>query len=285
MMASCLVVGGNNGRGGSGSGGAAGGSGGSGSSGGNGNAATSLQCFHAIVQKCQHELARIGDMIQTIQEKRRYPHTGFYQKNWGAVNQVNCRTIDLIRSVQNMNGVLRPDAMNDIYQANLRFQLAVQNIVLTRAMLSSALDEFIKRVADYEVLLRGGGGSGRGTSEDAVSSTTPDDDNKSALSSKLAEIQSNITVMQSFLNQSPMLSCPIRMELHLMDIYDNFDDSVAVHHLLTDENALNLLPSERQPIYHEWERIASEQVVKQKFIEISQNMRGNRSNSGTSVGR
>lgn len=305
MAASCLSM--NSGIGGSGGasggrrgGSSSGGSSGSGGSGGSGSGATctggtatSLECFRAIVNKCNGELEYTGNMINTIRQKRRFPHTGFYQKNWSAVNQVNCRTIDLIRSVQNMNGTLRPDSMLDIYQANLRFQLAVQNLVLTRAMLSTSLDEFITRVADYEALIRSSAIPVAAASpvatyaddDNLVSSTTTDDElssssREAALSAKLGEIQSNITVIQSFLNQSPMLSNPIRMELHLMEIYDDFDDSVAVHRLLTDPNALSLLPNDRQSIYHDWNYIASEEVVKNKFVEVTQNFRNNARRGG-----
>jgi hypothetical protein len=314
-----------------------------------------MECFRAIVEKCNNELFKTGEMINTIRYKRRFPHTGFYQKNWGAMNQVNCRTIDLIRSTQHRmrgggGGVPAPGAgpssyqpgssaaaagsvagsygidnntLLDIYNANLRFQLSVQNLVLTRTMLSTALDEFINRVAEYESMLSSGAGGassasgaggagGAGGSEQAVSSTTLElptaqhfdvtsssattaagygrnsglstaavaarQRREAALSAKLSEIQNNITIIQSFLNQAPMLSCPIRMELHLMDIYDDYDDSVAVHHLLSDQHTVDTvhqIAAHLPPVFHDWNLIASEEVVRHKFHEITQNLRRN----------
>lgn len=260
-----------------------------------------MRCFQAVLDKCNDELVKSGNLIYALRYKRRYPHTGFFQKNWGQLNQMNCRTVDMIKSSQNLNVPLRPRTLLEIHQANVRFQMAVQNLVLTRSMLSTAVDELMAKMSSYNELLlqqqQGTTGQNNESDNDSesmvVSSSTtafenPEDSSANAapsssiesqLRSKLSEIQMHMNIVQSFLNQLPMLSCPLRMELHLMEIYDNYDDSETVHLLLIDPTtaaAINQNATNRGaviPVVHDWEEITSESTVRRKFEEITNNLR------------
>lgn len=262
---------------------------------------TSMECYRAIINKCTEELVKTADLISRIRFKRRYPHTGFYMNNWGRLNQTCYRTVDTLKAVHNMNNQLRPDIMENIYWANVRFQNSLRHLVMTRALLSASLDQFIARIQEYELLQRreaelahgsADGAERMDESDDGVSSTTVGNPSNAStsqnLADKLLQVQRDIVVIQSFLNQIPAFVALARMEEHWMHIYDEYDDSLVVHQLLTDPSALSLLHATNSrpdgtdrlpPVVHNWDDVVSEEAVKRKFQHIMQSLR-NRRNGG-----
>lgn len=265
---------------------------------------TNMECFQRVVMKCNTELVRSSDLVNAVRSKRAYPHSGFYQENWGAMNQLNYRVVDTLKSVHSMNSRLSPETLSAIYRANIRFQMAVQNTVLTANLLAAALNEFIQRVKEYEQLLLNNTETEtvvaekvttvdeNGVSSSGTISVEPSGSSGKQLPekirSKLIEVQRNMAILQSFLNQLPMQSMLIELENHMMEIYDNYDDSTVVHHLLSDPAALSMLNSGREtlpPILHDWNSLTSEELIQRRFREIGNNMRERRSPSTREVQR
>lgn len=258
---------------------------------------TNMECFQRVVLKCNTELLRSSDLVNAVRSKRVYPHTGFYQENWGALNQLNYRVVDTLKSVHSMNSRLSPETLKAIYRANIRFQMAVQNTVLTANLLAGALNEFIQRVKEYEQLLlntpevvaeRTTNADENGVSSSGSVSIVLGSDSNSGeverqlpekIRSKLIEVQRNMAILQSFLNQLPAQSMLIELENHMMEIYDNYDDSTIVHHLLSDPAVLSMLNSGGEtlpPMVHDWNALTSEELIQRRFQEIGNNMRDRR---------
>lgn len=268
-----------------------------------------LQCFKAVLLKCDEELVRAGEVIGKLQGGRMYPHSGYFQQFYGSPGQVNCRTKDKLASIQGAINRLQPAEMRDIYRANIRFQLSLQHVVLTRHMLTLAVNTFIDKVTDYEMLLakRGARGSLDESSAAPSTTTTPYDDEVAVSSTTIntpascptateldrqiqessTEVNNKLIMIQMMLNQLPMLMAPLHVELRLMRIYDNYDDSVIVHQLLTNPAALAMITpwngggggggnathqqqQQPPPLMHDWDRLISETAVQNLYRGVGQ---------------
>lgn len=263
-----------------------------------------IECFSAVLHKCRAQYEWSRGLIEKVRARKQYPHTGFFQQHFGAPDQVNCRTRDLLQNVQSMNTAITPALMADIYQSNLRFQISIMNLMMTNRMLESSLKDFMDHVNTYESLVyqqyeqqqanQSSGVNETSTVETAVVSTTytndepvsssglvieePSGSASSAGSALLqairtagAQISRHMKLIPTMLNQIPLLASPLAVELRLMDIYDDYDDSPMMHRLLTDRELLSMVQpadlgvtaggaSRLPPLMHNWDKLLSQNV-------------------------
>lgn len=269
-----------------------------------------IECFSAVLNKCRAQYEWSTDLIEKVRARKQYPHTGFFQQHFGAPDQVNCRTRDLLQNVQSMNTTITPALMADIYQSNLRFQISIMNLAMTNRMLESSLTDFMEHVNTYESLVyqryeqqQARQSSAMNESSvvetTAVVSTTYTNDDEPVSSSGLIieepsssssslpndgssllraiqaagmQISRHMKLIPTMLNQIPLLANPLAVELRLMDIYDDYDDSPMMHRLLTDRNLISLIQpadlgvtaggtSRIPPLMHNWDKLLSHNVT------------------------
>lgn len=254
-----------------------------------------------ILEKCNVALVDGVATLQRLESVHRRPHTSFYQRRFGDINCMNYRTSDTISSHYRQRSTVQNDTIVDIFKANVRFQAAVKGSIVARHMLIELVDKFNVALDDLSRLEQQVTTTTTTTTTSPIATTRNNDavvaavteeevrnvrvtaDDDLGVSSTVStapmdsrSITERIIVrkrqlerltrsIQTMINQLVFWCGCLKIELQLLSIYDNYDDSDFVHEFLVQHSNVlqNLCPEgASHALQHEWSALTSSEAIR-----------------------
>lgn len=223
----------------------------------------------AIVDKCNVALNDANEVVRSLEEHKHFPHTSFFQRWFGDVQMLNERTSDVVRRFVTRAGRFPDDAtIVDVFKANVRFQTILKTMWVVRYLLDNTLSKFVQGMREGRYYQRHQQQQQQqpivvSSTDGGEPSSSEHDEDTTGTRNELRRMSMTI---QSLLNQLPMLTGLLRVELDLLRVYDYCDDTYAVHEFLADPRCLAVMrrscPRVADTLVHEWSAITSDDAVR-----------------------
>lgn len=254
---------------------------------------TAFVLFNAVQGKVSGALLEIQDAINRSRSLKRYPYAMFYRKilvssetgspatntPWAAgsaemnkiKNTIYERASDTLANIKFEYEATNLDLVRMIVDSCLRYQIAVRNLVSLARYLSESLDRFNKTHLLYDDMLK----KLQKMPDKSILGANQSESTSAVLPTmeQMVDVQNNLEItketLQKFLNQVPSQLASLRIEIDLMNIYDNVDDTVKLHRFFGNQYIKSLMQQTASPtlrgayqrICHSW----NELLLKQKI--------------------